>query len=378
MKDALLTNGNAIAPIASKAGPTADLGVRFLDASDAGDRAEWLERWTAWPGREVSAHPAYGRLFARPGDRAMCASYRAAGAGILYPFVLRPLAAEPWADPGDRGCDLTNAYGYGGPYAWNATESEARGFWSRFETWARGLGAVTSFARLSPFAEQLIPFPGDTRNSGLVVARSLAPSPDEIWSDYDGKVRRNVQRARREGLEVAFDPRGERLDDFIAVYESTMDRRHALDQFYFPRSFFESILADLPGQYVFAHVLSKGRVVSSDLVLLSEERAYYFLGGTLTEAFPMRPNDLLKHEIFLHCRGLGKKEILLGGGYGPDDGLLRYKRSFAPSGERPFSVGLMTHDPDRSARLVVRRRDWERGQGRDWSPVDGFFPAYRS
>jgi len=358
-------------------GTIAPPGVRFLDASDAGDRTEWLERWNEWPGREVSAHPAYVRLFARAGDRVICASSRTAGGGILYPVIVRPLAAEPWAGSGERGCDLTNAYGYGGPYGWGVEEAEARAFWHSFESWARSLGAVTSFARLSPFAEQLIPFP-ETADRGLVVSRSLIPSPDEIWNDYDGKVRRNVLKARREGLEVLFDPRGDRLDEFCAVYESTMDRRQALESYYFPRSFFESILADLAGQFVFAHVLSKGEVVSSDLVLLSREHAYYFLGGTRAEAYPLRPNDLLKHEVILHCRELGKKQLLLGGGYGSDDGLLRYKRSFAPTGSRPFRIGLMIHDAPASDRLVERRREFEAGEGCAWSPAEGFFPAYRS
>jgi hypothetical protein len=354
------------------------LGVEFLDASDAVSAGAWLKLWHEWPGREVSAHPAYVKLFARPTDRVVCAAARTSEGGILYPVIVRSIRDEPWSDREERGCDLTNAYGYGGPYAWNVSESEARDFWARFDVWARGLGAVTSFARLSPFADQVLAFHGETRDRGPVVARSLDPSPDEIWSDYDGKVRRNVLRARREGLEVTFDPRGERLDSFLAVYESTMDRRQAQEQYYFPRSFFESIIAELPGQFLFAHVLSKGKVVSSDLMLLSEKRAYYFLGGTLAEAFPMRPNDLLKHETFLRCRELGKKQVLLGGGYGTDDGLLRYKRSFAPTGERPFCVGTMTYDAPESARLVERCREWERGQGREWAPVDGFFPAYRS
>lgn len=381
MKDSLLINNDAIVPYPTRSSlgaVTAEASVRFFDASDEGDRAEWLERWNEWPGREISAHPAYVRLFARPGDRVMCASSRTASGGILYPVIVRPLAAEPWADRGERSCDVTNAYGYGGPYAWNVEEAEAREFWSQFESWGRIVGMVSSFARLSPFAEQILPFHGETRERGPVVARSLVPSPEEIWKDYEGKVRRNVQRARREGLKILFDPRGDRLDAFRAIYESTMDRRQAQERYYFPRSFFESIITDLSGQFLFAHVLSGGEVVSSDLILLSGERAYYFLGGTLAAAYPMRPNDLLKHETFLHCRELGKKQVLLGGGYGQDDGLLRYKRSFAPAGVMPFRVGMMTHDPQESARLVERRRQWEGGQGRTWVPAGDFFPAYRS
>ena len=44
-------------------------------------------------------------------------------------------------------------------------------------------------------------------------------------------------------------------------------------------------------------------------------------------------------------------------------------------------VELAVVDLDRSAessRLVEARRQWERGQGRDWKPAPSYFPEYRS
>jgi len=381
MKDSLLIGDDRIASVTREAGKglaAADLAVEFLDPSDPRDMGSWLALWEQWPGREVSAHPAYVRLFARPGDRVVCASARTLHGGILYPLIVRPIASEPWADGESAGCDLTSAYGYGGPFAWDVSDLEARAFWARFDGWARSLGAVTSFTRLSLFPEQILPFHGELRDRGANVVRTLNLTPDELWSDYEGKVRKNVQRARREGLVVKFDETGDFLDDFAAVYESTMDRRQALSQYYFPRSFFESIVSGLPGKFLFAHVMAGAQVVSSELLLLSADNAYFFLGGTLAEAFARRPNDLLKHESFLHCRERGVKRFVLGGGYGSDDGLLRFKRSFAPGGDRPFRTGVKTFDALEAARLVERRREWERSQGREWTPADGFFPAYRS
>ncbi len=381
MSEALLLRGDEIPASLRGPGPVStlsDLAVEFLDASNPRDLAAWIDMWKEWPGREVKAHPAYVRLFARPGDRVVCAAGRLAGGGILYPLIVRPLASEPWADPGSRKCDLTNAYGYGGPYAWNVSEFESQIFWGRFDAWARSLGAVTTFSRLSLFPEQMIPFHGELRERGANIVRRLDVTPEELWSDYEGKVRKNVQRARREGLEVRFDTQGNRVDDFIEIYESTMDRRGALRQYYFPRTFFESIITDLPGQFLFACVMAGDRVVSSEIILISAETAYFFLGGTRAEAFALRPNDLLKHESFLRCRGMGIQRFVLGGGYGADDGLLRYKRSFAPTGERPFHTGVITYDAEEAARLVERRREWERGQGREWNPAEGFFPGYRS
>ena len=89
-------------------------------------------------------------------------------------------------------------------------------------------------------------------------------------------------------------------------------------------------------------------------------------------------SSLIKHEIFLWCRDRGVKAVVLGGGYRPDDGILRFKRQFGRDIDVPYLLGLKTYDAEESNRLVEARRQWERGQGRDWNPVPSYFPEYRS
>ena len=158
------------------------------------------------------------------------------------------------------------------------------------------------------------------------------------------KVRQNVRRARSRGCTLQVDPDGERLDEFLHVYTETMKRRNAAEQDD-SREFFESLLRGLRGQCALFHVVHDGKVVSSELVMLSQRHAYFFLGGTLAESFDLRPNDLLQVETFQWCRNAGKKSLVLGGGYKGSEGLLKYKRCFAPGGEVPFRVGTQVDDP---------------------------------
>ncbi len=353
-------------------------GFRVLDAEDPTGRAQWVRLWERWPDAEVMAHPEFGRLFARPGDRVLAATYEGRAGGVLYPLILRPLRLEPWAPAGRDLCDLTTPYGYGGPFAWDVSPREAADFGHRFGEWARARGAVSAFARLSVFSEQLLPFDGETVVNGPNVLRRLDLSDEELWNDYEPKVRQNVRRARSRGCTLRVDERGEGLDEFHRVYTSTMERRNADARYFFRREFFESIVRNLPGNFAFFHVVHAGRVVSSELVLLSRRHAYFFLGGTLAESFDVRPNDLLQHETFLWCRAAGRRAIVLGGGYKGSEGLLRYKKSFAPRGEVPFLVGTKIYDAAAEGDLVESRRRWEAGRGRAWSPEPGFFPAYRS
>ena len=106
----------------------------------------------------------------------------------------------------------------------------------------------------------------------------------------------------------------------------------------------------------------------------SANHLYSFLGGTLAEAFAERPNDLLKHEIILWGRQAGKRAFVLGGGFAPDDGIYRYKKSFAPNGSAPFCVGRRIHNAAAYTRLIESRRRWQSG----WAPRNGYFPEYRA
>jgi hypothetical protein len=96
------------------------------------------------------------------------------------------------------------------------------------------------------------------------------------------------------------------------------------------------------------------------------------MGGTIASAFPDRPNDLLKDELIRWSRERGAEVVVLGGGVSGEDGIFRYKLSFAPTGIRPLMVGRWVVDPATYDELVKLR---ER-QG----PIAAstFFPAYRA
>ncbi len=347
----------------------------ILDASLPTERERWLALWGAWPDREVSAHPGYVELFVRSQDQSLCAALIGATGNVMFPLILRPLNGESWAE-GSSVCDLTTPYGYGGPFIWGQPDADL--FWSELTAWMQSVHAVCLFARLSLFPEQRLDFAGEVTFSLMNVVRRLDITPQAIWLDYEYKVRKNVSKARRNGLVVEVDLDGTKLEDFLKVYCATMNRRGAADRYLFPKSFFEVIIRELKGQFAFFHCMSEDKVISTELVLSSAQHIYSFLGGTLAEAFDLRPNDLLKHAIVEWGQGHGKRAFVLGGGYADDDGIFRYKRSFAPQGVVPFCVGMRVNDLQAYAELIRKREAWEHSHGRAWQPADGFFPAYRA
>jgi hypothetical protein len=351
-------------------------GFHVLDAGVEAQNSTWMDYWVSWKEREIFAHPEFVKLFCREGDRAICGTWRGEQGGVLFPLIKRPLETESWAKKLLGLSDLIGPYGYGGPYFWGDVNPNT--FWEAFGEWAEKAGIVSCFTRLSLFAEQLLPFSGTVEMSALNIVRTLDAPLEELWMRYEHKVRKNVKRALSEGIFVERDDLGSRLEEFLIVYYSTMERRCAHPIYRFSKEFFLGLIRELPGQFAFFHALKNGQIVSSELVLISQRYIYSFLGGTLSEAFAFRPNDLIKHSIIQWSLELGKSAFILGGGYVGSDGIFRYKRSFAPDGERPFSVGKRVWDDRLYARIVEMRRANEAQSGKSWTPRLDFFPAYRS
>ncbi|WP_089155636.1 GNAT family N-acetyltransferase [Micromonospora sp. NBS 11-29] len=350
--------------------------LEIWDARREADATRWAGVHAAWPAREVFAHPAYVRLFAGPRDEPLAAYARTEQGFVLYPFVLRPVDTPHLRDT--LVCrDIISPYGYGGAFQHAVSDVEAKAFWHAFDGFCATRRVVSEFSRLSLFPDQRLAPPGPTEQKLMNVVCDLRATEDEMWREFDHKVRKNVNKARRSGVTIEVDLSGVGLDDFLRIYEGTMDRRRATAGFYFPRSFFQTIIDELPGQFVFFHARHDGRVVSTELVLVSGSHLYSFLGGTEQHAFGLRPNDLLKFEIMRWGRAQGRTRFVLGGGYQDGDGIFRYKRAFAPDGLLPFSVCGRVLDRVTYARLNSAHCREARRRDPSWAPSDEFFPEYR-
>ena len=346
----------------------------------AADTAESLDDWTQalqhWPKAEVFADPLYVRLYEDSSCRAHCASLQSDDGTVLFPFLLRSIPDESGPDDRKARCfDIVTPYGYGGPFFWDSQDSKAlaKRFWTLFDEWAKSADVVSEFIRFSLFGDSILPYPGTTEFKQDNVVRLLDLPEDDMWMDFEHKVRKNVKKATRSGLEIVTDLNGERFEDFFQIYVDTMDRREAGEGYYFTREYFKSIHRDLAGKFVYFHALLDGQVISTELVLLSKDSAYSFLGGTSSDAFSMRPNDLLKFEIMRWCQSSGRSNYVLGGGFEAEDGIFRYKLAFAPHGRRPFSIGFRIHDDLRYEELVNSKA----ALNERWQPAEGYFPVYR-
>lgn len=340
---------------------------------------QWLSLWQNTPDQSPFAHSGYLSLWEDDKTRALAAVFRVPDGHVFYPFLLRDLRKESFWNPaiGGEAFDITSPYGYGGP-EWvpdvGAPEASAEAkdiyyheFFAAFRQWAIENKVVSEFVRFSLFSEAWKHYSGRVEHNNDNVVVDLARLPGEAWKDFNNKVRKNVRTAIRNNLTALHDPEARHLDEFMKVYYHTLERRHAAPFYFFSKQWFEKLCLQLNGRYSFFHIFHNGEIIASELVLLSRNRIYSFLGGTLHTHYHLRPSDYLKYFILEWGREAGYQQFVIGGGHKPHDGIFAFKKSFTPEGAIPFYTGKMTFDPATYQKLTAK------GQA-----DEGFFPAYRT
>lgn len=239
--------------------------------------------------------------------------------------------------------DLVSPYGYGG---FIGRISDYSSLIREYSEFCKDASFISEFVRFGLFSDYHKYFDGCVETRTHNVIRSLDKTIDGIWMDVKQKVRKNVKRAVKNGLEIIIDEAGEYLDDFLRIYYATMDRANAEQGFYFPRRFFET-LNRMDGNCCYFHVCHEGKIISTELVIYGPDNCYSYLGGTDSRYFDLRPNDFLKWEIIKWAQGKGLKNFVLGGGYGSDDGIFQYKSSLAPHGIVDFYIGRRIFDMEK-------------------------------
>lgn len=205
---------------------------------------------------------------------------------------------------------------------------------------------------------------------------------DSQIANFEKKVMKNVRRAKRENLEAriikGIDLNYSQLKSFYEVYIDTMKRNNAKENYYFTLDQFGSFAKERGDLCAFCFVYDNEMVVSVEMVMQSDNSIFSFLGGTLEEAFKKRANDFLKYALINWARDEGIDYFVLGGGYGSEDGIFKYKKAFFPDNVVDYCVGKFIHNEEVYNELVEKASqkfiDSDNKQFKDLT----FFPLYRA
>lgn len=319
--------------------------------------------------------PNYAKVYEKIDGRSETFFFTCPYGEIKTTFILRPVK---WKLDNKTWYDAITPYGYGGPIALSCTDMEKlmASYQKAFTAYCLEHNIVCEFIRFHLFDNVDVRehYYGETVNVLDNVVVNTALDYESIRINYEHKVRKNVNKAINNGLEMCIEQNLDHLDDFLDIYYATMDRNQASDYYYFKRSYFEDIARLLPKNYMYFHVIKDGRIIATELVLYSENYAYSFLGGTNEDYYAMRPNDFLKDAIIHWCNDTGRKYFVLGGGYHKDDGIYRYKRSFTKESDVPFFIGKAILNPEVYDRFVELRA----AEDPTFDRNAAYFPLYRA
>lgn len=320
-------------------------------------------------------NPEYAKVYRNIDGDSDTFTFKCEYGTIQNTFILREVK---WPINGQKYFDIVTPYGYGGPVILESADKDRliEEYKSAFTEYCLEHNIICEFVRFHLFDNVDVQekFYGETAQVLDNVVVDTTYPYDEIWMRYEHKVRKNVKKAKSNGLELLVESTTEHLDDFLKIYYDTMDRNSAEKFYYFDRSYFEDIATRLPENFMYFYVLKDGIVVSTELVLCSAKYAYSFLGGTNTEYYSLRPNDFLKDGIIRWCNETGREKFILGGGYHKDDGIYRYKRTFTPDPDVPFFIGKYIYNQEAYNKAVECRS----AEDADFDTTASYFPLYRA
>lgn len=288
---------------------------------------------------------------------------------LIYPYLRRRI-------PGTLFEDITTPYGYGGPSfkgIWSLDQiREAR---ERFERYCNETGIVTETVRFHPLLhnQELGQYwCHQTEILQPTVTLELTDPFEMIENDFSQMTRRNIRKARREGVTIRLG-RPEEYGDFAHLYQMTMDKHQADARYYFDQTYFDHF-ADGRIKNVLLLAEHDGRIIAGCIVLTGRQFAHYHLGASDPASLALRPNHLLFAEMIRWAKQAGFQALHLGGGTtrSNTDSLLAYKRSFSAN-QTFFGLGTSILDATIYERLT---RQFERQHPE--TQMGHWFPLYRT
>ncbi|CAM1373823.1 GNAT family N-acetyltransferase [Tenacibaculum xiamenense] len=278
--------------------------------------------------------------------------------------------------------DVVTPYGYSGPISSaNASEFDIKEFWKNVDQWYAENNVVSEFIRFN-LSNNHLNYSGEVVQTMLNIKGEILEE-DLQWKSFDRKVRKNVNKAKRENLKSKVYFRDSIDDDkifeFYNIYIETMTRTNALEKFHYSLEDFKRFIKFNNKYCAICTVYLDDTPIASELVLKSKDSMYSFLGGTDERFFDKRPNDFLKVELIDWGRNQDLKYYVLGGGYGLEDGIFKYKKCFFPNDIVNYYTGRKVVNKMVYDSLVEKANRYRVSRGLSELDIKdkSFFPLYK-
>lgn len=337
------------------------------------DKDEWNEIVKSFPNYDVYYLWQYVVAFQLHGDGIPWLIYFENGKNRAINVVMKRDIAEVEYFSGEveknKYFDFSTPYGYGG-FIFEGKDTSVLD--EEYNQFCKKNNIVCEFVRFHPILNNV----KNLENMYLVLDCGNTVCIDlqcDILSNCSKENRNRIRKAKQEGLEVYWSRDEKLIDEFIEIYESTMDRDHASNYYYFKRDFYESILKDLKYNAMFFYTVLKGEIIAVTIIMMCNKMMHYHLSASRGEYRNLAPSNLLLYEVASFGKEHGFEKFHLGGGVGAQrDNLYKFKKKFYKGEDLNFFVGKKIFDESSYQMLVDLRYKATSKKIRD-----GYFPVYR-
>lgn len=272
--------------------------------------------------------------------------------------------------------DIITPYGYGGVlFDGMVNEQTLLEFNSCFIKKMIIEGIVDNFIRFHPIlsnADNLRSFLS-VIDLGQTISMDLS-SNEVIWQNISSKNRNMIRKAEKNGIVIKHGRDYSLFEDFIRIYNQTMDDDEAADYYYFDQKFYDSIYESLQDNYEIFFALLDGKIISMSIIIFANNKMHYHLSGSLSDYRKLAPTNLLLYKAACWGSDQGYETFHLGGGLGSGkDGLFKFKAAFNRNSGHQFSIGKQIFNKEKYDELVVERVT----NDESFDSSSEFFPLYR-
>jgi hypothetical protein len=292
---------------------------------------------------DVYFNEKYVKLYENENTKPVCFIYNRENCYFMFPYLLRSFNIN-----GRYYYDFETPYGYGGPLFNTNDKVFVIEALNAFYQYGKQNNYVAGFVRFHPLLNNSFCFEtiGQVINDRNTVAINLNIDIDAIWmNEIHTKNRNIIKKGIKNGLTFIADYEYKYLEEFIELYNHTMNKLNADSFYYFDRPYYTSLKRNIKNSFL-GVVLKENKIISIAVFLYSGIYGHYHLSGSDNEYLKFCPNNFMIWEAAKELKKHGVKTFHLGGGTDSDEhnSLFEFKRKFSSS-VYSFQIGKIVFNP---------------------------------
>ncbi|WP_034445908.1 lipid II:glycine glycyltransferase FemX [Butyrivibrio sp. AE2032] len=297
----------------------------------------------------------YVHLYEESEKKALCAVCEDGSQKLLFPYL-----RDTWG----RFYDFETAYGYGGPIANVDDEEWIRKAFAcmylgmknegylcglvRFHTLLRNEKALNVQDLLREYPNVFTENSFELIYDRHTITIDTSGNEDYIWSSQISSKNRNmIRKAEKNGLVYLAEFDFASMEEFMSLYEETMNRLDAESFYYFKKEYFKIIENEFIGNAFLGTVRKNGELVCGAIFMHHGTYGHYHLEGSNRQFSSLGANNYLLWRAACTMHDLGVKQFHLGGGTSSseEDTLFKFKKAFSKD-TKDFYIGKIIYNQD--------------------------------